>query len=859
MQTLAIRLLTTLSLSLLLFGCGDQGPRMDLEINATMNGKLIPHAKVIVDGKQMGETGEDGQFTASMNRLAGKQMIVEVTADLPGIEVQPWKNEFTVKLPNQGEVLKYVFDVDLKATPYVAFSVKEKDAPLSGAVVKAGGAEVGKTDEKGEFFYKFNTASKKPVSFDVSKNGYSDWHQSAVPTAGAKFDVALFRRVSVSIEAMKDEYGHGVGVAGITVSVDGKRVGKTNESGAVTYSYDGEPGKKARITYSAPGYIPAEWSVSVPLEADTPIRHYFYPVTPKPIKVAMYHFVGNTPGADLKDILVQTQAAIRTQLFKHSVFKAVAPEALETEIRNAKLNMSKMTSKGWQGTKLQQMVDMIVVGSVAQDEKGYYIEAKFHSASGKLIFSQLIRASSSSDINSAAKEIAENVIERFPFEGTVISLKDGRYEINLGEVYAISRGTEFAVIAPAGADSARAGARLVVKRVGATSAFAELGDNKAGEKVMLGDRVVRRVQHEGESGGGFFSSASSREFVTLLVKGGVGKDAVPLAGVNVYLNNDWVGTTATNGRAEITIRTGKNYNLMLYRHGYQQVAEKIRAEKSGGTKEYVMAANTALFKIESTPSNAKVFIDGEEIGRTPLAGKPVGLGFHTVRLTVGESYRDWEEVVEFDKKVEDRTGNKKIALFKDYVKLGEAAESKGDIDGAIAAYAATVKAHPDYSIAHHRLAQLYLDEKDNYDGAIREFENVLSLPENEQLLYKQFAIAYTNLGHAYYDKGNEVMNTDRNSAAQYYAKAVQNLKVGKQNMRFFPTDEYDEAVHDTYFYLALSYQKLYMVTKRANLLSDANLAWRDYFDFFPNGLEGDPVFEKHRETARKFWEQIKDR
>jgi tetratricopeptide (TPR) repeat protein len=248
-----------------------------------------------------------------------------------------------------------------------------------------------------------------------------------------------------------------------------------------------------------------------------------------------------------------------------------------------------------------------------------------------------------------------------------------------------------------------------------------------------------------------------------------------------------------------------------------------------------------------------------DLGRTPLAGKPVGLGFHTVRLTVGENYRDWEEVVEFDKKVEDRTGSRKIVLFKDYMKLGEAAEAKGDVDGAIAAYAATVKAHPDYSSAHHRLAQLYLDEKDDYDGAIREFENVLSLPENEQLLYKQFAIAYTNLGHAYYDKGNETMNADRNSAAQYYAKAVQNLKVGKQNTRFFPMDEYDEAVHDTYYYMALSYQKLYMITKRANLLSDANLAWRDYFDFFPSALEGNEAFEKHRETAKKFWDQIRDK
>jgi tetratricopeptide (TPR) repeat protein len=546
-------------------------------------------------------------------------------------------------------------------------------------------------------------------------------------------------------------------------------------------------------------------------------------------------------------VLTQTQTALKAQLFKHPMFRDVPEETLASGIKQEKLNIAKISAKGWQGTKLQQTVDMIVLGSVAQDDKGYYIEVKFHAASGKLIFSQIVRASSSGNINGAAKDIVENVMERFPFEANVIAKKDDRFEVNLGDSYAMSRGTEFEVMGPAAKDGSRAaGARLVVKRVGDTSSMAEVGDNKEGEKVTVGDRVVRRVQHEGESGSG-----SSREYVSLLAKGADGK---ALAGVNVYLNNDWVGTTGTNGRVEVTIRTGKSYNLMLYRHGYQQLAEKVRAEKTGESKEYVLAANTAVFNIESTPSNATVFVDGEEIGRTPLAGKSIDLGFHSVRLSAGESYRDWEEVVEFNKKVHDLTGEKKIVLYKDYMKLGEAAEAKGDTDAAIAAYAATVKGHPDYSSAHHRLAQLYLDEKDDYDGAIREFENVLSLPENEQLVFKQYAIAYTNLGHAYYGKGDAAMNSDRNAAAQYFGKAVQNLKIAKQNTRFFPKAEYDEA----YFYMALSYQKLYMLTKRANLMNDANLAWRDYFDFYPASLVGKPAFEKNRETGKKFWDQIKD-
>ena len=853
MQIHAIRLLITFFISFLLLACGDPGPKMDLVVDATLNGKPISHAKVTLDGKPMGETGENGQLATSTNQIPGKQVAIEVTANISGADVQPWKDEFTVKLPKQGQVEKYSFQAKLTLAPYMEFTVQEKGVPLSGAVIKGGGVDIGTSNDKGKFIYNIDPKSKKAINFDVSKNGYSSWHQSVVPEAGKKFDIALIKRVTVTVEAREEAYGRVVGVAGVTVSIDGKSVGQTNAGGVLKYSYDGVARQKAQITYQAPtGYLPLELSVTEPMTGDAPLQHFFYPAAPKPIKVAIYRFVGNTPGVDLKEVLTQTQTALRAQLFKHTMFREVPEETLASGIKQEKLNIARISSKGWQGTKLQQAVDMIVLGSVAQDDKGYYIEVKFHSASGKLVFSQIVRASSSGSVNGAVKDIVENVIERFPFEATVIAKKDDRYEINVGDGYAISRSTEFEVMAPAAKDGARtAGARLVVKRVGDTSSMAEVGDNKEGESVAVVDRVVRRVQHEGESG-----SSSSREFVNLFVKGGA--DAKALAGVNVYLNNDWVGTTGTNGRAEITIRTGKSYNLMLYRHGYQQLAEKIRTEKTAESKEYAMAANTAVFNIESTPSNATVFVDGEEIGRTPLAGKSVDLGFHTLRLTVGESYRDWEEVVEFNKKIHDLTGERKIVLYKDYMKLGEAAEAKGNIDAAIAAYAATVKGHPDYSSAHHRLAQLYLDEKDDYDGAIREFENVLSLPENEQLVFKQYAIAYTNLGHAYYGRGDAAMNSDRNAAAQYFGKAIQNLKIAKQNTRFFPKAEYDEAVHDTYFYMALSYQKLYMLTKRSNLQNDANLAWRDYFDFYPASLVGKPMFEKNRETGKKFWDQVKE-
>ncbi|NIM07390.1 MAG: hypothetical protein GTN65_17675, partial [Armatimonadetes bacterium] len=91
-----------------------------------------------------------------------------------------------------------------------------------------------------------------------------------------------------------------------------------------------------------------------------------------------------------------------------------------------------------------------------------------------------------------------------------------------------------------------------------------------------------------------------------------------------------------------------------------------------------------------------------------------------------------------------------------------------------------------------------------------------------------------------------------------FAKGIQNLKIAKQNTRFFPKEHYGEALHDTHYYLALSYHKLYLITRKRPLLERADFAWREYFDFFPESLRGDSIFTQVRESAEKYWAQIKD-
>lgn len=848
MDTAHLRFLLVALAAALLGACGQ---RIDIEVKARIDGQPAPQASVVVDHEQLGVTDAQGVFAKQLSKKAGAEIEVTVRKEMPGYRIEPWKTTFLVKLDQQSP---YKFDADLSATRYVTLRVNDKGAPLADAEVGAGGKKAGVTDAKGELVYEYRQQPQKGTELTVAKPGYSGHRATYAFEPGQVIEISLNRESILAVKALTDEYGRTSGVPGLAVSIDGKTVGKTDAQGVYTYTYRGEAGRRAVIALAAPGYIPAAWKTSVRLEGQVNLQRYFYPTAPKPIRIGIYRVIGNTPGVDLKDVAAQAEQSLATQLFRFPAFREVPTETLQAEIKQRKLSIERITAKGWQDTPLRATVDMIVLGSVAKDGDGYLTEVKFHTASGKVIFSEIGRSRSARGIDSAVRDIVSNVIERFPVEGTVIGAEGDRYRINLGRSWRVGRGTEFTLTAPSLGEGGKVAGyretgRMEVRRGEDASSLAEVTTLKQGAKVQIGDRVVRRTAREGEEGTTFLLS----------VKGGVGTEVNPLAGANVYLNGEWKGTTGSNGQAEIPLKLGRSYALMLYRHGYQQFTGKVSAAKSGEPHEFVLEANNALFRVDSEPSGASVTLDDEQVGKTPLtSGKPVTLGFHSLRLSYGEDYRDFFEVMEFAKKEEDRTGERRIVLQKDFLKIGERARQKGDVEGAIKAYASAGRDHPDYAEAHRRLGDIYLDDKEDYDRAIAEFEAVLALPENEQLIHKQFAVTFTNLGHAYCEKGNRLANSDRDAASQLYAKAIKALQTAKQNTRFFPKDEYDEAVHDTYYYTALSYHKLYLLTKQPAVMNSASLAWREYFDFFPKKLESNPAFADAREAARKYREQIRE-
>lgn len=836
---------------MLLFSCA-RNVELQLNVRASLEGKPLNQAVVKVDGAELGRTGTNGVFSAVLQRRPGTEVKLAVDKYLDGHHIRPWQGSFVVKVQEGAGRGEYTFDAELKGSNYFTVKVAGKEGPVKGAAIELNGKPAGETDAEGKYTYESDKPLKNRMEIAVARKGYGAWKKTVSVEPGDTVEAALNRQTILNVKALTDEYGVTRPLPGVSVSINGDNVGKTDKNGTLVYKNRGE-GKKVNVEMAAAGRTPRAWKKSVIMDGDTTVERFFYSASPASIRTGIYGYVSNTPGETLDAERARMAEALGNRLFSYLSFKEVPQDSLVKNIRKSRLNIDALTSKGWNRSALG--ADMIILGSAMKDSSGTTFETKVYTSNGKLLFSQINSVRRESDIKSAAKKVADNIIEQFPFEGTVVAVDGDKYQINLGKTdYGMSRGMEFDLLDPKTDLSGRAVGyknigTLRISSARADSSWGAAEDVKKDRRVLVGDKVVRRVVNEE-------AAAGAKTSFTLLARGG---SEGALAHVNVYMNDEWVGSTDPSGKIEIPARLGKKHRLLLYRHGYDRLSDVVYLNKNSETREFTLAANNSTFRVESEPTGAEVLIDGVAVGRTPiLDGRSVSFGFHTVKLRAGADYRDWEEVVEFNRKSVDMTGGSRVMFYKDLLKIGARAEAANDVNGAIGIYKSVERKHPDYSNIKSRLGQLYMDSRQDYASAIKEFEDVLSVPENRDLVYKQFSVAYANLGHAYYEAGNELIRSDRNAAAADLAKAIQNLEKAKQNTRFYPANIYEEALHDTYYYTALSYHKLYLLTKKPALLEKADTAWREYFDFFPKKLESDHGFATIREGARKYWAQVKD-
>ena len=827
---------------------------LELDVQVKVDGKPVEAAKIVVDGEPLGVTDKDGKFSHVLSRGSEDEVSIDVSGERDGYRTSPWKNKFIVHERKDSKVMdKYAFTAELDFNKrYITIEAEQDGKPVAEATVKIGKKKVGQTDAQGVYVHEYDKMPKRGFNITVSKGGLTNFRKMGKLSEGTHLKAELYKQPVVSVTARTEAYGYSQTLSGVDVYFDKKRMGKTKKDGSFTYYSKEKPGRKVRVSFAKKGNVSAG-SQTITLKGKRNISAYLYPTASAPIRIAVLPFASNTPGIFLADGIKEAEKAFNKYFFKEGSFVAVEKSEFDKAMKRSRMSVKKMTTKGWNQTSMRSSVDMVLLGSMSQDADGSIaVEGKIYNSNGELLMSHIAKESKVNNADDAGEEVGINLAENFPFEARVISTQDGLAKINMGtNRFDLGRREGFELSSTKYNKHGRVSAYSVIAQGDMNDRENEYSMIKlSGKKlksVVNGTRVVRVSEED----------ARSKNTLIILAKGGVDDDVSPLAGVNVYLGDRWAGVTDLKGQATLKVRQGKSYDVIVYKHGYQKAGSEVDV-KSGTTKQdYVLKANNSMFTVESSPPGADVFVDEELVGKTPVTKAiPITLGFHKVRVALGKEYRDWEDIVEFSGKTKELTGNNQIKIFKDFLRIGDAAESNNKIDDAIAAYSNANEKHPDYAEIRNRLAQLYLDDKHDYDAAIREFNLVVSLPEVKQLVLKQYAIVYTNLGNAQYEKGNQLLAGDKRAASKHFAKAVKSLDKAKGNVRFFPTETYDNAVHDTYYYSALAYHKLYEITKNKAVLDKADQAWQEYFDFYPEKFAEQAEYLQIKKAAQRMWDQL---
>src|SRR6266705_3223307 len=723
-------------------------------------------------------------------------------------------------------------------------AVTAQGDPLPGVSVEGLGKAQGQTDALGKLSFQFkqDVGEEFTVSAKLDRPGmqFKPWQQSLVVR---KWDQARPETLEYSIEARLEptalssviELQTGdVPATAADIRIDGKPA-KLDPSGHVSVDLGTQLSRSAKVSVRLKDFEPFDQTATLRAGETLPVALIKIGAVYAKLLVAYEAMERLVPVVGAEAALAgkpigKTDAA--------GTLKYQAPEREGVlEIKRDGFLPATATAKA--PARRAAQVVVLLVPREAPVYRVVLLSVKVAGAKGKPI-GGFAETGKFARIKSLCEDVASKVLEVFPFEGHVLGFEEGRAVTSLssGKDRGVKKGDGVALYHWDGAVPPKVAplGKAVVRRVDRDFSRVEL--QKGAQTPVMGDKVVllpRAVEAA-------FSGAA-----VLTVKAGREGSEKPLADVNVYRDGIWVGMTGPNGEIRVPVASGEKHVFLFARAGIKPHQEEIKAGQALEQKTILLPQTLSRLKLASEPSGARVLVDDEDVGTTPLE-TDVLMGFHRVKLELpGEDWRAYDKVMEFTAQEENYTGSRRIALQKDVLRQSDALLQQGSVDAAITLLSQVQPGHADYSAAHHRLAGIYLDEKKDPARAIPEFQKVLDLPENRELVNKRFAVTFLNLGRAYYLQGTP----------EGYQKAIDQLLIARSNKRFFPQDKHDQATHDTLYFLALASHKLYHLRGDEGLLQETSARWKEYFDFFPASLQNDDEVKQARTGAEHYYEEVR--
>ncbi|MGE0171733.1 MAG: PEGA domain-containing protein [Oligoflexales bacterium] len=825
--------------------------KQDVKINAVLYSVPKPSVEeTVVEATEITD-----QAKKTENEAAATEKKVNDAPEISIVqESAPAKDQQAAKLitttPSEPSAILFTFHTYAGATP----------------VAKVGIYQTGETDSKlicttnvrGRCSGKLGS-NLKETTFVAKKNGFYSQPKTAIPAHLGQMRFQLLKGQTLDISAVSRVFESTRGLKNVSVSINGKLEGVTNDQGKFTYFNTTPENDLIEVSLQASDYLPQTYTTDfVASDSMSLVKYFSPPVAPKP-KITLldtriagqyeesvidYDGFNKTLG-DLASKSLRELSAFDYQSSK-KFYQILTKEGGKTET---------ILSKGWLKSSLKGYVDAVVLPTVSVG-KNPVLELSVVNSNGLVIAAateKIGNMSTPENLGKAIAQLSDKLANIYPFEGSIVKEDKEKYIINLGSKHdvRITKGDQLTLY---GTQTDKLGKNqsyerigsLKVESVGKSETVTSLTSLNPRSKVAVGDVVVLDRKPT--------IRKNDKNMAQIKVLGMFSDNSSPIVNASVYSGDRWLGSTDQEGIVLTDpkqIKAGSE--LKVIKQGYRNYSEKVAS--LGSLETIKLVRETAFLQIDSAPTGATVRIEGKIVGNTPLNTPiPVPSGFVKLELTDKKGYKPFSQVLELDEGTISLTEKRSIQLEKDYLSGLSDLIAKKAYAQAAKILVKVPENHSDYLQAQHELGNLYLDYLNAPAKAAEAFHNVTKSEEVKNFIDKRFVGSHVNEGIALFKTAQSLEAKDKELAAKHYQKAVEVLDNVIPHLRFVPKEQYLTAVHQTMYHKALGLQKIWELTQDPVHLQLALKSWQGYLESH-KGDKADAETSPFIENAKVFYKQ----
>lgn len=700
------------------------------------------------------------------------------------------------------------------------------------------------------------------TNFLASKSGYLTKKLRVTLQPNKKLSINMTRGMSVDIFAETRIFDSQIGMANIGIFENDALIGVTDKLGFYSFQPKGSLGEFTSVKLQSKNLFPKVFITDLMISEHTSIQKNYTFETPPSLKVYLAPLIPNGMSQlDQKSqIIGKTRTALAAVFKKLSdqgqVFEMVPKSVIEKSLQSQNKSLSSLLKDGWKHTPLVQKVHAIVRPVLTLTEP-VTLELTMINSSSKVDVARLMALPSQTSTNGLKPsliELTKNAMSAAPLQGRIVDKKNNTITLNFGLNHRPNNliGRKVSIF---GLQTSPTGRKKYtshignaeIKAVNEQTSTAIILSSSPRSLIAAGDLVhLRPLKVSAKKNIQFRVYSSADEKV---------RDAV--AGANIYIDNNWVGSTDEKGLLSTSSIPGAT-KLTVMSTGFRKYEHNIDQNEPLETT-IRLAKNETYLNIETIPSNAAVYVNDSYLGKTPLKHIFPGSKSSLEILIKGLSgYKSFSKIYSTSEGYIDLSGPKKISLERELLTSIRRLLDKGQVELALDKIKSVPRSHSDKTPAIRLAGFIYLNLLDQPAKAAYYYGIVTQSYKSNSVAKAAYISSLLDEAIAIFFTAEKFRANDVSLAKSHYKKSLEKLtQISKMKAASQKGKVSDNEI-DLAYYDAMTSQRLFSLeaTKPYQTASKLKQKWEVYLAIRTQKDSASDEYAQRDIEARKYLERL---